>query len=117
MVAWIVATVFGMLVLLGTGQRAGRTFAILLPLTTVPATYRYLTGGGSVVPLDRLNPQPFMVSMCSVFGVLGSGFLLAGLIFGSPNWQPVVLIGMLGVALFEVFRRQVKGVSHDHSDK
>ncbi len=109
MVAWLAAIVFGMLVLLSTGQDAARFCAILLPLVSLPVTYRWLTGGRSIVEIEALQPPSFMAALSMMFSVLSAGFLLAALLFGEPKLLLTCLIGASGAVLFEVFRRKVKG--------
>lgn len=109
LVAWIVAVVFGMLMLIGSGQDAGRAVAILLPLTSISAIYRYLSGGPTIFQLDRLEPSLFLASLSRVFCVLSGGFVLAGLLLGPSRWQAIVIVGMFAAVLFEIFRRQCPG--------
>lgn len=109
MLAWIVATLFGMLMLLATGEDNGHICAILLPLSCMPTTYRYLTEGRSIIDIDDLQPPPFMASLSTMFCVLGTGFLLATLMFGKPKMLVTFLIGMSGTIFFELMRRKSKG--------
>ncbi len=96
MVAGIAAALFGIFMLLSAGKLSGVMAVALLPLTCLPTTYRYLSGGGGMIPLAQLEVRPIYLTGSVILTVMAIGFLMAAWSLHKPIIATVALVPIGG---------------------
>lgn len=107
MVAAMAAVIFGMLVLVATGETLWEILSPVLQVAGLPPTYKYLTGGKRIWNANETDAPVILTSASIMFTVMAVGYVLAAWVFGKPGYCIMGVIGIVGAILYQL--RSKKG--------